>query len=102
VADGFLVRRALASALAGPPPVIHGLVGEAGLGVVIRQQLGLSLDHLGKPLLQHLGNVLMVLLPGALQQRLIGGCLDQGVLEEIRRQRRQPPLVQKLGFDQLL
>ena len=33
--------------------------------------------------LQHLGNALMVLLARALQERLIGGILDEGVLEDV-------------------
>jgi hypothetical protein len=54
----------------------------------MRQQLGLRLDHLGKLHLQHLRNALVILLPGAPQQRLVGRFLDQGVLEEIRCLRR--------------
>ena len=44
----------------------------------------------------------MVLLAGAPQQRLIGGVLDQGMLEAIGRLRRQPPLVQELRLHQLV
>ena len=44
----------------------------------------------------------MVLLPRAPQQGLIGCVLDQGMLKEIRRLRRQPLLVQELRLHQLL
>jgi hypothetical protein len=44
----------------------------------------------------------MVLLAGAAQQRLIGRLLDQGVLEAIRRLRRQPLLIQEFRVDELL
>ena len=50
---------------------------------MIGQQFGLRLYGVGKLRLQHLGNALMVLLAGALEQRLIGGLLDQGVFEQI-------------------
>ena len=49
MADRFMVRRALGGLLAGSQPIVHGLVGEAGLGVVVRHQLGLGLDGLGEP-----------------------------------------------------
>jgi hypothetical protein len=58
-------------------------------------------QRLGQLCLQHLSNVLMVLLPRALQERLIGGVLDQGMFEEIRRLGRHPPLVEEFGLDQL-
>jgi hypothetical protein len=38
----------------------------------------------------------MVLLPCALEERLIGGLLDQGMLEDVRRLRWQPLLVEEL------
>ena len=69
--------------LACPLPVGNGLRDETRLGVVMRQQLGLGLDGLGKLRFQHLGNALVILLPGALEQRLIGRVLDQGMLEDI-------------------
>ena len=49
------------------------------------EPLGLCGTDLGKACFQYLRNVLMVLLTGAAQQRLIGGILDQGMLKEIRR-----------------
>jgi hypothetical protein len=59
------------------------------------QQLGLGLADLGKARLQHLGNVPMVPLAGTLEQGLIGGFLDQRVLEDIRGLRRDTQLVQE-------
>ena len=56
----------------------------------------------GKRRLQDLRNALMVLLARAAQQRLIGSLLDQRMLEEVRRLRRQPLLVQELCLHQLL
>ena len=73
-----------------PLPVADRLLREPRLRVVVRQQLGLRLDDLGKLRLQHLGNALVVLLPRALEQRLIGRLLDQRMLEDVRRLRWQP------------
>ena len=42
----------------------------------------------------------MVLLPRALQQRLIGGVLDEGMLEQVGRLWRYPSLVEQFGLDQ--
>jgi hypothetical protein len=67
---------------------VHRLFGEARLRVMMRQQLGLRLGGLWKVLFEDLCNVLMVLLTCAPQQGLIGGILDQGVLEAVRRVRR--------------
>jgi hypothetical protein len=64
--DGFHSSRALNGALASPLPVRVGLRTQARLGVVIRQHLRLSLASLGKALLQHLGNPLMVALASTL------------------------------------
>jgi hypothetical protein len=45
----LLVRRALRRALPGGQPVRDGLRTQAGLGVVVRQQLGLGLDGVREP-----------------------------------------------------
>jgi hypothetical protein len=44
----------------------------------------------------------MVLLTRALEQRLISGVLNQGMLKDVHRLRRQPSLVEHLGPYQLL
>jgi hypothetical protein len=63
--------------LAGSLPGVHRLRCEAGLSVVLRQQLRLGLSRLRELLGQHLGNALMELLSGAPQQRLIRHVLDE-------------------------
>ena len=55
----------------------------------------------GNVLCQHLGNALVVLLPRAPEQRLIGRVLDEGMLERVGGLRRQAPLVEQLGLHQL-
>jgi hypothetical protein len=72
------------------------LRAESRFRKVMRQQLGLSLDNLGKAHLQYLSNALMVLLPGAPQQGLVGRVLDQRMLEAVGRLGRQLLLVQEL------
>jgi hypothetical protein len=88
VADRFQVRRAVAGVLARPLPVAYRLLGAARRRVVLGHQLRLGLADLGKAGLHYLGNALMVLLAGAAQQGLIGGLLDQRVLEAVCRLRR--------------
>ena len=56
----------------------------------MRQHFGLRLGGLREALGQHLGNALVVLLPGAPQQRLVGRVLNQGVLEGVGRLGREP------------
>jgi hypothetical protein len=52
-----------------------------GESVVMRHQLRLRARHLGKAILQQLCHLLVILLPGALQQRLVSRILDQRMLE---------------------
>ena len=80
----------------------HRRCAAARLGVMMCQQFGLGLHRLGKLRLQHLRNTLVVLLPCALQERLIGGLLDQRMLEDIRRLGWQPLLVEELCLHQLV
>ena len=100
--DGFEMGRALERPLARALPVGQGLSPKSRFGVVVGQQFGLRRDGVGKLRLQHLRNVLMVLLARALEQGLIGDVLDQGVLEEVRRLRRQALLIQELRLHQLV
>ena len=41
----------------------------------------------------------MILLSGALEQRLIGRILNQGMFEEVARLWRQPALIEQLRLD---
>ena len=85
MADGFEIGRALDRPLARPLPVGKGLSPKSRLGIVMGQQFGLCLGRLRKLGLQDLRNVLVVLLPCTLQQRLVGRVLDQGMLEDVHR-----------------
>ena len=89
----------LDSTLARPLPVGNSLLCEPSLRVVMRQQLGLCLDQLGKLCLQHLSNALVILLPRALEQRLIGCVLDESMLKDIGGLGWHAPLVEQFGLD---
>src|SRR5262245_51778172 len=81
VVDGFQIGRALAGVLTRSLPVAHRLLGAARRGVVLGDQLRLGLDEGRELSFEDLGNLLVDLLPGALEQRGIGRVLDQGVLK---------------------
>jgi hypothetical protein len=59
------MSRALYRSLPCLLPIRNGLGHEAGLRIVMRQQLGLGLADRGKALFQHLGNALVMLLASA-------------------------------------
>ena len=99
--DGFQIGRAFAGLFARPLPVVHRLLGAACRGVVLGDQLRLGLHERGEPGFEDLGNLLVHLLPGALEQRRIGRVLDQGVLKYIPGPRRPSPLVEEFGGHQL-
>src|SRR5215475_7537154 len=100
--DRFQVCRALYSPLACAVPVGNSFPMALGFCVVVRQDFGLVCRNLWKLLCQHVGNTLMVLLPGTVEQRLVGGVPDQGMFEEVRRLGWYPTLVQQLRLHQLL
>src|SRR5262249_16151005 len=83
VCERFRMSRALDGTLACPLPISHSLLPETRLRVMMRRQLRLDLDNLSKLRRQHLGNTLMVLLARVLQERLIGGILDESMLEDV-------------------
>ena len=68
-------------------------------GVMMGHQLGLGLCCVWKLFFQYLGDLLVILLAFALEQRLIGRVLNQRVLEEIRRVRRHAALVEQLRLN---
>ena len=81
--DRLQVGRALNGALPGFLPVSNGLGQHASLGAMMRHQCRLGLAHRRELCLQCEGNFLVVNMPTALEQRLVGGVQDQGVLEQI-------------------
>src|SRR5215475_5227332 len=100
--DGLRMGRALYSSLTCQLPVVDGRFNEPRFGVVMRQQLRLGLDGLRKAGCQDLPNALMILLPGASEQRLIGCLLDEDVLEHVGSLGRCAMLLEELGLDELM
>ena len=101
VTDRFDIGRALHGAEPGPLPVTHGGRTEAGLREVMGEQLGLRFDGFGKPLDQYLRDPLVILLPVALQQRLIGGILNERMPERVDDVGGQAPPVEQSGLHEL-
>jgi hypothetical protein len=62
----------------------------------------LGFDDSRKPVLEHLRDASVQLLAPGLEQRLIGGVLDQGVLETVGRVGRAAAAKHELGADQLI
>jgi hypothetical protein len=84
---GAIASRLAERLLSGPLPRGERVGDRSRLREVMSHRLGLCLPQLRKLRRQYLGTALMVLLPGPLQQGLIGRILDAGVLEEIDRHR---------------
>jgi hypothetical protein len=70
------MRRSRYGPLSRLLPVGNNLLYESPLGVMMRQEFGLVFFRIGKSLFQYVGNLLMVLLPRALKERLIRRVLN--------------------------
>jgi hypothetical protein len=91
-------RKPLTCLLAGLHPTCCRLRNAPRALVVASQQLRLGLRDFGEPLNHGLGDLIMELLPGLAQERLIGGVLDERVTKLIRRCRRRAVLRNQLQF----
>ncbi len=100
--DGFLVRAARARQLTGFVPRYDCLLGGASFRVVMRQQLRMGFDRLRESRFQELSHLQVVLLPGALEQRLICRILNERMFEDVTRAWRATALIQQLVPHQLL
>ena len=94
--DGGALQRPLAS----PLPIRYGVCRQPGFAVMVRDQFRSGLDRVGETAFEQFGDLAMVLLAGAPQQRLVRRILDQRVLEDVARPRRAAALVQEFGLDQ--
>ena len=65
--------------------ILNGLLAESGPRKVVRYQLGLRLNRLGKSCHQDIGNPAMELFTLATHQTGIGRILDQRMLEAVGR-----------------
>jgi hypothetical protein len=99
--DRFNIGRALDASLPCPPPVTNGWPTEARLRTVMREPFGLYLGGLGKPLGSYLRGPLVVLLPGPLQQRLVGRLLHERMLNSLDDLGGQAPSVEQFSLHSL-
>jgi hypothetical protein len=99
--DGFHIGGALERPSAGLLPVAHGLGMAPGFCVVVCQEFRLGRDSLWKSGFEELRNLLVVLLPGAFQQRGVGGILDERMLKNIAGAGWPAPLIEKFGTHKL-
>ena len=86
------------SLVAGLAPPFDRKLGLAGLREMMRERLGLRRGR-GQ---QDFGRAAVQRLAAALQQAVVGGVLDQRVLEAIVRVRRDAFDEQQLGVDELV
>src|SRR5262249_37410668 len=99
IVNSLDIRRTPNGPLTRSLPVGNSLLYESSLRVMLCQQFRLRLDQVGKPCLQYLGNTLVILLPRALEQRLIGCVLDEGMFKHIGCLGWHAPLVEQLSLD---
>ena len=96
----FHVCRALDRALGRPLPAAGRLLGKSSFGVMVRQEFGLGFPYLRKPVFHDTGNPVVNKAAAALQQRLVCGIADEGVLEDILGALRVPAPVDQFRLDQ--
>jgi hypothetical protein len=101
VGERLDVCGALDRALGCSLPLNERLFVQTGLGVMVGEELGLVLRRLGKVLLQDARDLPMEEVPPALEQRVVCGVANEGVLEDVGRARRDAALVQDLRRDEL-
>ena len=100
--DGLQGGRAPDGVGSGAVPGLRRLLVETGPGVVVGEDLGLGRRDLGSAGQQDLGDPAVVLLPRATQQGLVGGVLDERVLEDVAGTRWPAALIQELVLHELL
>jgi hypothetical protein len=95
----FRPRRTGGGLPTGPAPKGDGFFDEPSLGVMLREELGLALHHLGGMGFERFGDLRVQLLPGIAQQPAVRRVLHQCVLETIDRVGRRAALEDQLGGD---
>src|SRR5690348_9488429 len=79
------------TAQAGPAPPLDGLIGQASLCEMMRQELRLGTSDIGELLLKNPADPRVQLLALAAQQSAVGGVPHQRMLEGIDRIRWRTP-----------
>jgi hypothetical protein len=96
----FGLRRARQRAVACHLPPTDGLVQQAGLRVVPREDLGLGFGHAREPLIECLRDAAVELLALGPQQRGVGSVLEEGMPEAVDRVRRRAAAEEQPCLDQ--
>jgi hypothetical protein len=87
--------------MTGLAPAGYGFFDKSGLGVMLCEELGLSVHDLGGIGLERFGDLRVQLLPRAAQQAAVGRrILYQRVLEAIDRVGRRATLEHQLGGEE--
>jgi hypothetical protein len=85
----------------GLAPKGDSLFDQTGLGVMLREKLGLGFCDLGGMGFERFGDLRVQLLPGIAQQAAMRRVLYQRVLEAVERLGRRAALEDQLGSDEL-
>src|SRR6516225_3838636 len=96
MADRLADRRSLLRALSRLEPEVDCLIGKARFGVVMGQQFGPPLGGLRELLFERQGNAPVKLLALALDQRVVQGIVEEGMLEDVGTMRRLALRIQDL------
>jgi hypothetical protein len=96
----FRHRRPGSGSLTGLAPVDDGFFDEPGLGVMLREELGLAVHQLGGMGFERIGDLRVELLTSAAQQAPVRRVLHQRVLEGIDCIGRNAALESQLRGDE--
>src|SRR6202022_2654889 len=98
--DCLRVGGALKCALAGSLPPLNRRLEATCLCIVHRDELRTGLRFAGELIDHHPRDAFVILLSRAFEQRLVGGLLNQYMLEDVGRLRWSATLIQELRLDQ--
>ena len=102
MADGLIVRRPGRRLLPRLVPVVQRLLVASRLGIVICDDLRMSLSSFGEPLFKQLPDLAVIAFALRFCKQVISRVTDQGVLEfENRRPQHGAFLVKQFGVDQM-
>ena len=97
----FRHRRAGDRPVTGLAPKGDSLFDQTGLGVMLREELGLDFSDFRGVVFERFGDLRVQSLPGHAQQAAMRRVLHQRVLEAVDRVGRQAALKDQLGSDEL-
>ena len=102
MSNRLLVGKALGRLLPGPIPIADGLLRQLGVRHMAGEHFRTVGGDVWELTFQRLCDARVQLLAPALEQAVVGGLLDQGVLERVGRLGCCPAAKDQLGRDQLV